>query len=194
MNEPLQSSPSLSSFGFDPCKDYSLDEKYGAGNMQERLSISPNALPQFSPQSDFVVPAFSAYRISDQVTEGMDRQTAMFAYRIDVGNLSIMPYAHYDMVNAGFMGHYTKMGVGSRMAYEVNDWLTVGMFGQYVPKNSQSIMVAPFDPKTNYGGFVEVMFNQHWGVGYQVSRDYVLQRNGKWKWQTSHALYPVHRK
>lgn len=70
MNEPLQSSPSLSSFGFDPCKDYSLDEKYGAGNMQERLSISPNALPQFSPQSDFVVPAFSAYRISDQVTGG----------------------------------------------------------------------------------------------------------------------------
>ena len=63
-------------------------------------------------------------------------------------------------------GNLTKASFGGIMSYQVNDWLKVGLYGQYVPTNTkipQSVIMSPFLPKNAYGGFVEVMFNQHGG-------------------------------
>lgn len=95
------------------------------------------------------------------------------------------------------MGNLTKASFGGRMAYQVNDWLTVGFYGQYVPtktSDSRSVIMSPFNPKSSYGGFMEVMFNQHWGIGAKMGREFAPQKNGKWGWKNTTEVYPIFRK
>lgn len=80
------------------------------------------------------------------------------------------------------------------MAYQVNDWLTVGFYGQYVPTKTsdpRSVIMSPFNPKSSYGGFMEVMFNQHWGIGAKMGREFAPQKNGKWGWKNTTEVYPI---
>lgn len=106
-------------------------------------------------------------------------------YRQDMGRFAFSPYVGMSKMNTGVygMGNLTKATFGSTLSYHVNDWLTVGLYGQYVPTNTtdpRSVIMSPFMPKSSYGGFIEVMFNRHWGIGARMGREFAPQKNGKW--------------
>ena len=129
----------------------------------------------------------------------MDKRAAMFVYHQDLGKFSLSPYVGIEQVNTGAyrLGYFIKVTFGGNMSYQVNDWLKVGLYGQYVPTNTndmRSVIMFPFMPKSAYGGFVEVMFNQHWGVGAKMGREFAPQKNGKWGWKNTTEFYPIFKK
>ena len=162
------------------------------------LKIAPNAIPHYTAPTSNLGP-FAAYSYSVEVPGLMNRQMAAFTYQQYVGRFAFSPYIGIDKVNTGVygFGNLTKASFGGTMSYQVNDWLKVGLYGQYVPTNTkepQSVIVSPFLPKNSYGGFVEVMFNQHWGVGAKMGREFAPQKNGKWGWKNTTEFYPIYRK
>ena len=162
------------------------------------LKIAPDAIPHYVvPTSSFG--PFVAYSSSLEVPGLMNKQSAGLVYQQNVGRFVFSPYIGIDKVNTGVygFGNLTKASFGGTMSYQVNDWLTVGLYGQYVPTKTsdpRSVIISPFNPKSNYGGFVEVMFNQHWGVGAKMGREFAPQKNGKWGWKNTTEIYPIYRK
>jgi|GEM_PF-369302 len=162
------------------------------------LKIAPDAIPHYVvPTSSFG--PFAAYSSSLEVPGLMNKQSAGLVYQQNVGRFVFSPYIGIDKVNTGVygFGNLTKASFGGTMSYQVNDWLTVGLYGQYVPTKTsdpRSVIISPFNPKSNYGGFVEVMFNQHWGVGAKMGREFAPQKNGKWGWKNTTEIYPIYRK
>ena len=101
-----------------------------------------------------------------------------------------IPHISLPSPNLGTMVVYSS-------SIQVNDWLTVGFYGQYVPTKTsdpRSVIMSPFNPKSSYGGFMEVMFNQHWGIGAKMGREFAPQKNGKWGWKNTTEVYPIFRK
>lgn len=162
------------------------------------LKIAPNAIPHYTaPSSNLGF--FAAYSYGIEVPGLMNKQSAGVSYQQDFGQFVFSPYIGIDKVNTGVygFGNLTKASFGGTMSYQVNDWLKVGLYGQYVPTNTkmpQSVIMSPFLPKNAYGGFVEVMFNQHWGVGAKMGREFAPQKNGKWGWKNTTEVYPIFRK
>jgi len=162
------------------------------------LKIAPNAIPHYSVPSSNLGP-FAAYSYGVEVPGLMNKQAAGLAYQQNLGRFAFSPYVGIDKVNTdvyGF-GNLTKASFGGTMSYQVNDWLRVGLYGRYVPTTTsdpRSVLISPFNPKSNYGGFVEVMFNQHWGVGAKMGREFAPQKNGKWGWKNTTEFYPIYKK
>lgn len=162
------------------------------------LKIAPNAIPHYTLPSTNIGP-IAAYSFSTEVPGLMDKRAAMFVYQQDLGRFSFSPYVGVEQVNTGAyrLGYFNKATFGGNMSYQVNDWLKVGFYGQYVPtkiNDMRSVIMSPFMPKSAYGGFVEVMFNQHWGVGAKMGREFAPQKNGKWGWKNTTEFYPIYKK
>lgn len=162
------------------------------------LKIAPNAIPHYTLPSVNIGP-LAAYSFSTEVPGLMDKQTVMFVYHQDLGRFAFSPYVGVQQVNMGAyrLGHFNKATFGGNLSYQVNDWLRVGFYGQYVPTNTsdvRSVIMFPFMPKSAYGGFLEVMFNQHWGVGAKMGREFAPQKNGKWGWKNTTEIYPIYKK
>ncbi len=162
------------------------------------LQISPNALPHFPTPQVNLLP-ISAYSSSLEVPGLINKQSARVVYHQDLGHFVFSPYVGMEKVNTGMygFGNLTKASFGGTMSYHVNDWLTVGLYGQYVPTKTSDprcVIISPFMPKNSYGGFVEVMFNQHWGVGARMGREFAPQKNGKWGWKNTTEIYPIYKK
>ena len=162
------------------------------------LQISPNAIPKYE-SSQMIWGKWGTYYVSGEVPGLMDRQNGGFMYRQDIGQFTFSPYVGMEKINTGVyrMGNLTRATFGSTLSYHVNDWLTVGLYGQFVPMKTadpRSIIMSPFMPKSNFGGFLEVMFNQHWGVGAKIGREFVPQKNGKWGWKNTREIYPIYKK
>lgn len=162
------------------------------------LKISPNAVPKLeTPQMG--LGKLEAYVDGSEVPGLMNKQYGGFMYRQDMGRFTFSPYVGMAKMNTGVygMGNLTKTTFGSTLSYHVNDWLTVGLYGQFVPMRAddpRSVIMSPFMPKSNYGGFLEVMFNRHWGVGARVGREFAPQKNGKWGWKNTTDIYPIYKK
>ena len=162
------------------------------------LKIAPNAIPHYIVPTSNLGP-FAAYSYGVEVPGLMNKQSAGVSYQQDFGRFVFSPYIGIDKVNTGVygFGNLTKASFSGTMSYQVNDWLKVGLYGQYVPTNTkipQSVIMSLFLPKNAYGGFVEVMFNQHWGVGAKMGREFAPQKNGKWGWKNTTEFYPIFRK
>lgn len=162
------SRPSLG--GFPVLQGKSYYSESNAPWMSEEgktLEIAPNAIPHFSLPSPNLG-TMVVYSSGIEVPGLMNKQTAGVVYQQNFGRFVFSPYVGIEKINTGVygFGNLTKASFGGRMAYQVNDWLTVGFYGQYVPTKTsdpRSVIMSPFNPKSNYGGFMEVMFNQHWG-------------------------------
>ncbi len=171
---------------------------YSESKDETPLKIAPNAMPHWQVPS-MPLESFTAYHSGAEMPGLMDRQTAGLMYRQDLGRFAFSPYVGMEKVNTGVygFGNLTKATFGSTMSYQVNDWLTVGLYGQYVPTKTsdpRSVIMSPFMPRSNYGGFVEVMFNRHWGVGAKMGREFAPQKNGKWGWKNTTDIYPIYKK
>lgn len=171
---------------------------YSESKDEAPLKIAPNAIPHEQVPSMSLGP-FSAYYSGVEAPGLMNRQAAGLLYRQNLGRFTFSPYVGMEKVNTGVygFGNLTKATFGSTMSYQVNDWLTVGLYGQYVPTKTsdpRSVIVSPFMPRSNYGGFIEVMFNQHWGVGAKMGREFAPQKNGKWGWKNTTEFYPIYKK
>ncbi len=162
------------------------------------LKISPNAIPHYeTPQMN--LGPISAYSVGVEVPGLMNKQSAGIVYQQNMGRFVFSPYVGVEKINTGVygFGNLTKASFGGTMSYHVNDWLTVGFYGQYVPTRTsdpRSVIMSPFMPKNSYGGFLEVMFNEHWGVGAKMGREFAPQKNGKWGWKNTTEFYPIFRK
>lgn len=162
------------------------------------LLISPNAVPKLeTPQMG--LGKLETYGDVSEVPGLTNRQYGGFMYRQDMGRFAFSPYVGMSKMNTGVygMGNLTKATFGSTLSYHVNDWLTVGLYGQYVPTNTtdpRSVIMSPFMPKSSYGGFIEVMFNRHWGIGARMGREFAPQKNGKWGWKNTTDIYPIYKK
>ena len=162
------------------------------------LKIAPDAIPHYTLPSANIGP-IAAYSFMTEVPGLMDKRAAMFVYKQDIGRFTFSPYVGVEQVNTGAyrLGYFNKATFGGNMSYQVNDWLRVGFYGQYVPTKTndmRSVIMSPFMPKSAYGGFVEVMFNQHWGVGAKMGREFAPQKNGKWGWKNTTEFYPIYKK
>lgn len=162
------------------------------------LKIAPDAIPHYTLPSANIGP-IAAYSFMTEVPGLMDKRAAMFVYQQDIGRFTFSPYVGVEQVNTGAyrLGYFNKATFGGNMSYQVNDWLRVGFYGQYVPTKTtdmRSVIMSPFMPKSAYGGFVEVMFNQHWGVGAKMGREFAPQKNGKWGWKNTTEFYPIYKK
>ena len=185
--------PTLGGFPVLSGSTYYAEPKEGTS-----LKINPNAIPHYETPHLTWGPVVT-FRSSEEVPGMTGMQTAGFAYQQNIGRLTLMPYAGMSQINTGVygFGNITKANLGGMMSYQVNDWLRVGLYGQFVPTKTsdpRSIIVSPFIPKSNYGGFVEVMFNEHWGVGAKVGREFAPSRNGKWEWKNTTEVYPIYKK
>lgn len=186
LSDPLSNGTSAGSAGAESAKPVSM-------------KIGENALPDFSSSSTWLPKGVKVYGDDWQLPGLMSQRTATFAYEKEWGRLQLMPYTSVSKLGTGVygIGGVNRMALGGQMKYHVNDWLTVGLYGQYVPVSTtdmRSMMMAPFTPKSNYGGFVEVMFNQHWGIGARVGREFAPSRNGKWEWKNTTDFYPIYKK
>ena len=162
------------------------------------LKIAPDAIPHYTLPSANIGP-IAAYSFMTEVPGLMDKRAAMFVYQQDIGRFTFSPYVGVEQVNTGAyrLGYFNKATFGGNMSYQVNDWLRVGFYGQYVPTKTtdmRGVIISPFMPKSAYGGFVEVMFNQHWGVGAKMGREFAPQKNGKWGWKNTTEFYPIYKK
>ena len=192
-NDVPASRPSLGGFPVLSGSSY-----YSETKDEAPLKIAPNAIPHYTLPSANIGP-IAAYSFSTEVPGLMDKLGAMFVYQQDLGKFTFFPYVGVEQVNTGAyrLGYFNKATFGGNMSYQVNDWLRVGFYGQYVPtKNNdmRSVIMSPFMPKSAYGGFVEVMFNQHWGVGAKMGREFAPQKNGKWGWKNTTEFYPIYKK
>ena len=193
------SRPSLGGFPVFQGKSYYSESN--APWMSEEgkfLEIAPNAIPHISLLSPNLG-TIAVYSSGIEVPGLMNRQTAGVVYQQNFGRFVFSPYVGIEKINTGVygFGNLTKASFGGRMAYQVNDWLTVGFYGQYVPTKTsdpRSVIMSPFNPKSSYGGFMEVMFNQHWGRGAKMGREFAPQKNGKWGWKNTTEVYPIFRK
>ena len=193
------SRPSLG--GFPVLQGKSYYSESNAPWMSEEgkpLEIAPNAIPHISLPSPNLG-AMAVYSSGIEVPGLMNRQTAGVVYQQNFGRFVFSPYVGIEKINTGVygFGNLTKASFGGRMAYQVNDWLTVGFYGQYVPTKTsdpRSVIMSPFNPKSSYGGFMEVMFNQHWGIGAKMGREFAPQKNGTWGWTNTTEVYPIFRK
>ena len=171
---------------------------YSESKDEVTLKIAPNAIPHYTLPSVNIGP-LAAYSFRTEVPGLMDKQTVMFVYHQDLGRFAFSPYVGVQQVNMGAyrLGYFNKATFGGNLSYQVNDWLRVGFYGQYVPTNTsdvRSVIMSPFMPKSAYGGFLEVMFNQHWGVGAKMGREFAPQKNGKWGWKNTTEIYPIYKK
>ena len=169
---------------------------YSESKDEVPLRIAPNAIPHYTVPT---IGAIGAYSFSTEVPGLMSKQAAMAFYRQDIGRFSFSPYVGIEKINTGVyhMGHFNKAMFGGKMSYQVTDWLRVGFYGQYVPTKTtdmRSIVMSPFMPKSAYGGFMEIMFNEHWGVGAKMGREFAPQKNGKWGWKNTTEFYPIYKK
>lgn len=192
-NDMPVSRPSLGGFPVVSVSSY-----YSEIKDEVPLKIAPNAIPHYTLPSMNIGP-ISAYSFRTEVPGLMDKQAAMFVYHQDLGRFSFSPYVGVEQVNTGAyrLGYFNKATFGGNMSYQVNDWLRVGFYGQYVPTNTsdvRSVIMSPFMPKSAYGGFLEVMFNEHWGVGAKMGREFAPQKNGKWGWKNTTEFYPIFKK
>ena len=191
-NEPI-SHPTLGGFPvLSGCSYYSETKD------ETPLKIAPGAIPHYTLPSANIGP-IAAYSFMTEVPGLMDKRAAMFVYKQDIGRFTFSPYVGVEQVNTGAyrLGYFNKATFGGNMSYQVNDWLRVGFYGQYVPTKTndmRSVIMSPFMPKSAYGGFVEVMFNQHWGVGAKMGREFAPQKNGKWGWKNTTEFYPIYKK
>ena len=197
--EDVSSRPMLG--GFPVLQDrsyYSEKQEPWMSEDGKPLRISPNAIPKYeNPQLGLY--RLEAYYAGSEVPGLMNKQSSGFMYRQNIGRFTFSPYLGMEKMNTGVygFGNLTKATFGSTMSYQVNDWLTVGLYGQFVPMNTgypQSIIMSPFMPKSNYGGFIEMMFNRHWGVGAKMGREFAPQKNGKWGWKNTMDIYPIYKK
>lgn len=64
-----------------------------------------------------------------------------------------------------FRGLQTIYGVGGSVEWRMSDALSLTVFGSYYG-NSRYLgpAMSPFLPTTNFGGYMSVHFNEHWGV------------------------------
>ena len=171
---------------------------YSESKDETALKIAPNAIPHYTLPSVNIGP-LAAYSFSTEVPGVMDKQMVMLVYHQDLGRFAFSPYVGVQQVNTGAyrLGLFNQATFGGNISYQVNDWLRVGFYGQYVPTKTsdmRSIIMSPFMPKSAYGGFLEVMFNQHWGVGAKMGREYAPQKNGKWGWKNTTEFYPIYKK
>lgn len=193
------SRPSLG--GFPVLQGKSYYSESNAPWMSEEgktLEIAPNAIPHISLLSPNLG-TMAVYSSDIEVPGLMNRQTAGVVYQQNFGRFVFSPYVGIEKINTGVygFGNLTKASFGGRMAYQVNDWLTVGFYGQYVPTKTsdpRSVIMSPFNPRSSYGGFMEVMFTQHWGIGAKMGREFAPQKNGKWGWKNTTEVYPIFRK
>lgn len=191
-NEPI-SHPTLGGFPVLSGSSY-----YSETKDETPLKIAPDAIPHYTLPSANIGP-IAAYSFMTEVPGLMDKRAAMFVYKQDIGRFTFSPYVGVEQVNTGAyrLGYFNKATFGGNMSYQVNDWLRVGFYGQYVPTKTndmRSVIMSPFMPKSAYGGFVEVMFNQHWGVGAKMGREFAPQKNGKWGWKNTTEFYPIYKK
>lgn len=123
----------LSLGGFPVLQGKSYYSESNAPWMSEEgkpLEIAPNAIPHISLPSPNLG-AMAVYSSGIEVPGLMDNQTAGVVYQQNFGRFVFSPYVGIEKINTGVygFGNLTKASFGGRMAYQVNDWLTVGFYG-----------------------------------------------------------------
>ncbi len=90
-----------------------------------------------------------------------------------------------------FRGLTTQYGFGGSATWTFNPTLSLTVFGSYYNTNPwQSSAMAPYFASTNYGGYLGINFNDHWGVDVGAQRSFESYNN---RWATRPIVAPYYK-